>query len=119
MNSLFGSGYPECKQVTLKVGDAYNRIKDPDTGDYWITNPDKAQLTDNGYVQTRWVQNTNEKGQPVNLTRKEWVDAKKTHNRNGTPKTVTSAFVGHMTHPSTIIVIGVLCLIAYGALRRR
>jgi hypothetical protein len=119
MNSLFGSGYPECKQVTLKVGDAYNRIKDPDTGDSWISDPEKAYSTDSGYVQTRWVQNTNEKGQPVNLTREQWINAKKTHNRNGTPKIVRSAFVGHMTHPSTIMVIGVLCLIAYGTLRRR
>jgi hypothetical protein len=119
MNSLFGSGYPECKQVTLHVGDAYNRIRDPDTGDSWISNPETAQATGNGYVQTRWVQNTDRKGQPVNLTREEWINAKKTHNRNGTPKTVVSSFVGHMTHPSSIIVIGVLCLIAYGMLRRR
>jgi len=119
MNSLFGSGYPVCKLVTLDVGDAYKRIKDPDTGDYWISSPETARDTGNGYVQTRWIQDTDEKGQPINLTREEWINAKKTHKRDGTPKIVSSAFVGHMTHPSSIMVIGVLCLIAYGALRRR
>jgi len=119
MNSLFGSGYPECKQVTLEVGDAYKRIKDPDTGDYWISDPETAKNTGNGFFQTRWVQNTNEKGQPVNLTREQWVNTEKTYNEDGTPKTAVSAFVGHMTRPSSMIVIGVLCLIAYGTLRRR
>ena len=119
MNSLFGSGYPQCKQVTLHVGDAYNRIQDPDTGDYWISDPEKAQYTGSGYVQTRWVQDTDGKGQPINLTREQWAKTKKTHNKDGSPKKIRSAFVGHMTHPSTIIVIGVLCLIAYGTLRRR
>lgn len=119
MNSLFGSGYPQCKQVTLPVGDAYNRIQDPDTGDYWISDPESARYTGSGYVQTRWVQDTDRRGQPIGLTQEQWSNTKKTYNKDGTPKKIKSAFVGHMTHPSTIIVIGVLCLIAYGTLRRR
>ena len=119
MNSLFGSGYPQCKQVTLQVGDAYNRIKDPDTGDYWISDPDLAMYTGSGYVQTRWVQDTDQKGQPIGLTQEQWSKTPKTYNKDGTPKRTRSAFVGHMTHPSSIMVIGVLCLIAYGMLRKR
>ena len=117
MNSLFGSGYPQCKQVTMPVGDSYGRIADDTTGELWISNPETARNTGNGYVQTRWVQDTNRKGDPINLSRDQWVSAAKTYNSDGTPN--TEGFEAFVTKPATVITVGVLCLLALGIVRRR
>jgi len=121
MNSLFGSGYPQCKQVTLSVGDAYGHIADDTTGELWISDPETARNTGGGYVQTRWVQDTDRNGKPVNLSRDDWVSAAKTYNSNGTPiaPPVAEAFYGFMMKPGTVAVIGVLCLIALAFVRKR
>lgn len=113
INALFGSGYPQCKQVTLPVGDAYGRIADPDTGEVWISNSDTAVNNGNGYVQTYWVQDTDRQGNPVNLTRDQWVAAQKTFNPDGTPVQTKQqeAFENFMTRPTTVIAVGVLCLL--------
>jgi hypothetical protein len=120
MNAMFGSGYPQCKQVTLQVGDAYGRIRDSDTGEAWIANPNTAVNTGNGWVQTRWVQDTDRVGNPINLTRDQWAAAPKTFNPDGTPvKTRTQErFEDIVTRPSTIIVVGVLCLLALGLVKK-
>ena len=120
INSVFGSGYPQCKQVTLQVGDAYGRIRDDDTGEAWIANPETAVNTGNGWVQTRWVQDTDRAGNPINLTRDQWAAAPKTFNPDGTPvKTRTQErFEDFVTRPSTIIVVGVLCLLALGCVKK-
>jgi hypothetical protein len=118
MNAMFGSGYPQCKQVTRQVGDAYNRIQDPSTGDYWITDPDTASFNGSQYTQTRWVQDTYSNGKPINMDREQWEKTEKAYNANGTPKT-SSGFANYISRPKHMIVIGVLCLIAYGMLRRR
>ena len=114
LNALFGSGYPQCKQVTMPVGDAYGRIADPDTNENWIGDTTGIQQTGNGYVQTRWVQDTDRQGNPVNLTRDKWIAAPKSYNSDGTPVTspVKEAFENIMTKPTTIITVGVLCLLA-------
>lgn len=116
MNALLGSGYPQCKQVTLHVGDAYGRIKDPSTNESWIADPQTARWDGSKYVQTRWIQDTDSAGNPINLTRDEWVAAPKTYRPDGTP--VREAFET-FTKPSSMIAIGVLCMIAYGVLVRR
>ena len=118
INALFGSGYPQCKQVTLPVGDSYGRIADPDTGEVWIADPDTAVNTGNGYVQTRWVQDTDRQGNPVNLTRDQWTSAPKTFNSDGTPKT-KEGFQNVITRPATIIVVGVLCILAFGLMKNK
>jgi hypothetical protein len=118
MNSLFGSGYPQCKQVTLQVGDAYNRIADPDTGEPWISTPETAQWNGSQWVQTQWVQDTDSKGNPINLSRDEWVAAKKTYNPDGTPIKTVSAFDDYATRPTTIITVGVLCLLALAFVKK-
>jgi hypothetical protein len=118
MNALFGSGYPQCKQVTMQVGDAYGRISDPDTGEVWISDPDTAVNTGNGYVQTRWIQDTDKQGNPVNLSRDQWAAAPKTFNSDGTPAKTTEGFESMITKPSTIIVVGVLCLLALGFVKK-
>jgi hypothetical protein len=114
INAMFGSGYPQCKQVTLPVGDAYGRVMDSDTNEDWIGDSTGLQQTGNGYVQTRWVQDTDRLGNPINLTRDQWVAAPKTFNPDGTPVQTQEAFEDFMTRPSTIIVVGVLCILALG-----
>ena len=117
MNSLFGSGYPQCKRVTLMVGDSYGRIKDPSTGELWISDPNTATQSGGQWVQTRWVQDTDYNGLPVNLTRDEYVAAKKTFNADGTPK--AQGFHGFMQKPGTFVVVGILCLLALGVVGKK
>ena len=120
INALFGSGYPQCKQVTMPVGDSYGRIADPDTGEVWISNPETAVNNGNGYVQTYWIQDTDSQGNPVNLTRDQWAAAPKTFNPDGTPAQTQQqeAFESMMTRPSTIIIVGVLCLLALAFVKK-
>jgi hypothetical protein len=118
MNSLFGSGYPQCKQVTLPVGDGYGRIMDPDTNEVWIDDPNSAVPSGNGYVQTKWVQDTDANGDPINLPRDKWVAAPKTYNPDGTPITNSESFQNFMSKPATMAVIGILCLMAYGMVKK-
>jgi hypothetical protein len=120
ISALFGSGYPQCKQVTLSVGDAYGRIADPDTGESWIADPDTATNTGNGYVQTRWVQDTDRNGNPIYLTRDQWTAAAKTFNPDGTPAQTPQqeAFENFMTKPATVITVGVLCLMALAFVKK-
>jgi hypothetical protein len=117
MSALFGSGYPQCKKVKLYVGDAYGKIEDPDTGENWIGEKDGITKISNGHMQTRWVQDTDRSGNPVNLTRDEWLSEPKTFNPDGTPIRIES-FENMLTHPSTIIVVGVLCLLALGLIKK-
>jgi hypothetical protein len=119
MNAIFGSGYPQCKRVTLPVGDSYGRINDSDTGEDWIGDLTGLQPASdgNGYIQTRWVQDTDRLGNPINLVRDQWVSAPKTFNSDGTPLQ-QEAFQNFMTRPSTIIVVGVLCLLALGIVKK-
>jgi hypothetical protein len=123
LNALFGSGYPQCKQVTLPVGDAYGKIADPDTGEDWIGDLTNVQPNPNGqgYVQTKWIQDTDRLGNPVNLSRDQWAAAPKTYNPDGTPVSspVKEAFENVMTKPSVIIVTGVLCLLMFGILKMK
>lgn len=109
MNSLFGSGYPKCEYVTLEVGDARGRIKDTD-GTPWIEGD--AKCANGKCTQSKWVQAVIKKtGEPITMSRDQWLNTKKTHNAEGKP---IQGFVGYMTHPSSIIVIGILCLLALG-----
>ena len=85
LGTLFGSGYPQCKQVTYMVGDAYGRIRGDD-GSAWIDSPDTAVRRGDGlYYQTAWVQDTDAAGNPIALTREQWEAAPKTRKADGTP----------------------------------
>jgi hypothetical protein len=112
INALFGSGYPQCKQVTMPVGDAYGRVMDPDTNEDWIGDSTGLQQVDGGYVQTRWVQDKDRLGNPISLTRDQWASTPKTFNSDGTPIQTTEGFQNIMTKPATVITVGVLCLLA-------
>ena len=118
MNALFGSGYPQCKQVTMPVGDSYGRIADSTTGEDWIGERDGLQTTNNGYVQTRWIQDTDSGGNPVNISRDKWVSEPKTFNPDGSQIKTNESFKNMLTSPSTIIIVGVLCLLALGLVKK-
>ena len=120
INAMFGSGYPQCKQVTLPVGDAYGRIADKRTQESWITDPKSAQWNGSAYVQKRWVQDTDRKGNPIGLDRAAWARVPRTFNADGTPKKQKKKEGFDMlTRPSTMIVVGALCVIAFVVMRRR
>jgi hypothetical protein len=119
MNALFGSGYAKCKKVTLPVGDAYGRIKDSTTGDSWINDPETATFNGSMYQQTRWVQDTDYDGNPISLTKEEFDAEPKTYQLDGTPAEGFEGMEEIMTRPSTIAVVGVLCLLAFAFVRKR
>jgi hypothetical protein len=117
MNSLLGSGYPECEQVEKMVGDSEGRIADPSSNEAWIADLETAYKKGDGlYYQKRWVQRT-VNGKKVDLTRDQWVAAKKGFRPDGTP--ITEAFEAAMTHPGTVITVGMLCLLAMAFVRRK
>jgi hypothetical protein len=108
INTLFGASYPECTYVEKVVGDSYGNISDPTTGEDWIGNTkDKhgAYQRDGLHYQKRWVQTSD-------LDRETWTNKDKKYNPDGTEK-----FTNYISH-SSIIVIGVLCLLAFGIIKR-
>ena len=120
MNSLFGSGYPQCKQVTLQVGDAYGRTSDADTGENWIGDQTGLSIQNGVPMQTRWVQDTDRGGNPINLSKDQWTTAPKTFNKDGTPVQAVKKekFQEWINKPFTMVVVGVLCMIAFGVLKK-
>jgi hypothetical protein len=98
------------------VGDMYGHIQDPYDGTPWIDNPQTAVYDGNTgrYYQERWVLDEM-------VDKDTWKKEPKTMNPDGSPKKEqTSGFVGtQRTVASTVIVLGLLGLIAYGITRRR
>ena len=124
LSTLFGSGYPQCKQVTYMVGDAYGRIRGDD-GAAWIDSPDTAVRRGDGlYYQTAWIQDVDAAGNPVMLTREQWEAAPKTRRPDGQP-VAKEGFVsiGNGTsileNPWVIGGVAVACLLALGWPYRR
>jgi hypothetical protein len=123
LNALTGTGYSDCKQVTLQVGDLKGNIGP--NGD-WIANAETAfrgdnsgkdsygqRLNPNLYYQTRWVQNTNDKGRPITLSKEEYDAINKTYKFDGT----LEKFSQQTIKPHTIIAIGILCVLAFGFIK--
>lgn len=120
LNALFGSGYPVCKLETKQVGDMYGNTKDQSTGDPWIDSPETVFKGSDGLsYQKRWIQATDRKGQPINITKEAWDATPKTHNPNGkAKKTNTSEAFNNLTSsPVVLATIGILCLLAFGTMR--
>ena len=113
LNALQGSGYPQCRQVTWMVGDSYGNIRDPETGEPWISNPETAFKDGNIYKQTRWIQDVEPNGAPVNLTKEKNDSIKKTMKPDG-----TSLEGFDDMHPVIVISIGILCILAFGMLKK-
>ena len=117
LNALFGSGYPRCIQVTKQVGDMYGKIADPDTGEVWIESPETAFVGEGGLMyQTRWVQDTDAKGNPVFLTKEQWAKQPKSFNPDGTPIKKKEGFDDFLNRPATVATVGILCLLMFGAM---
>jgi hypothetical protein len=88
LQAAFGNVYPKCKQVTLQVGDPLGRVVDPeDPKSPWIIG--KVDSYRNGIpMQTKWVQDTDAKGNPIFVTQKQWNETPKIYNPDGTLKAV-------------------------------
>jgi len=111
LGALLGSGYPKCDEVEKQVGDYYGHIGNEDGS--WIADPDTAYYKSDGLqYQKRWVQTGS-------LSRDEWISTEKTQNPDGSdiPETFVNQF-GNYIYPSSIIVVGVLCLLAYGIVKK-
>jgi len=116
MNAMLGSGYPQCKKVREMVGDMYGQIKDPYEGTQWIDNPETAVYDGNTgrFYQEQWVLDEM-------VDKDTWNKTPKTLNPDGSPKKEeTSGFVGSQkTMLSSLVVVGLLGVIAYGIMKRR
>ena len=111
LGALLGSGYPSCDLVEKQVGDYYGHIGNEDGS--WIADPDTAYYKSDGLqYQKRWVQTGS-------LSRDEWISTEKTQNPDGSdiPETFVNQF-GNYIYPSSIIVVGALCLLAYGVVKK-
>lgn len=64
MGAVFGKGYPRCRLAKLPVGDARGRIKN-ENGEYYIEDPGSARKEGDMWVQEKWIQETNAKGEPI------------------------------------------------------
>jgi len=137
LGALTGTGYADCMLATYQVGDLKGNIIGSD-GSSWISDPNSAftganpgvdpdgnritsdsygnPLNSNTYYQTKWVQNKNRRGKPVNLDKDTFDSIEKTQNFDGTTKTDT--FVGSMTKPYSMVVISILCILAFGFVHR-
>ena len=119
LNSMLGSGYPQCMQITKQVGDMTGAIADPETGVPWIENPETANRGANGlYYQTRWVQALDSNGYPITLDKVAWDATPKSLNPDGTPKSV-SGFQSMITSPPSLAVLGILLVLGFAFVRPR
>jgi hypothetical protein len=117
LHSVFGSGYPQCRLVSLPVGDAYGRKQDPATGESWISDPDTATFQNGKWFQKKWVQDKNQNGEPIQLTRDQWVSTPKTHHPNGQPKQ-QEGFETLLTSPGVVIVLGLVAIATFSMVKR-
>ena len=86
-SAAMASGYPDCRLITLPVGDLYGRTKPdvqrPGGNTTWLEGP-----VDPGWPprQTKWVQKLDRNGYPIYLSEEQFNRAPKTHNFDGFPK---------------------------------
>lgn len=76
LQAVFGSGYPQCKLESQPVGDQDGNIKNPQTGEFYIQNPETIEQKNGRSYQTRWVFSRS-------LTQDQWENAPKTHCPDG------------------------------------
>ena len=82
--ALLGSGYAQCRKVTLPVGDTFGNISNPKTKEKWILG--NVEMKGRIPHQTRWVQDVDAAGNPIYLFVDEWDKAPKTHCPDGKSK---------------------------------
>jgi hypothetical protein len=87
LQAAFGNVYPVCEQKTLSVGDERGNLGRD--GEVWIKplNTNDIKYENGRPHQTRWVQATNKKGEPIYISQEEWETTPKSMNPDGTPKT--------------------------------
>jgi len=120
LNAMLGSGYPQCKQVTLQVGDTNGNIADPATRTPWIEDPGMAFRGQRGLMyQTRWVLDTDSTGIGITLNKTQYDKTPKTMNKDGTPKRKESFTSSMLTTASSAAVVTILLLVAYGCISKR
>jgi hypothetical protein len=85
VSAVLGSGYAQCRKVTLPVGDTFGNIRNPkDRDDLWILGP--IERINGVPHQTRWIQDVDKKGNPIYLFVDEFDAAPKTQCPNGSNK---------------------------------
>jgi hypothetical protein len=85
VSAVLGSGYAQCRKVTLPVGDTFGNTRNPkDPKDIWIPGP--IQRINGVPHQTSWIQDVENKENPIYLFVDEFDAAPKTQCPNGTNK---------------------------------
>jgi hypothetical protein len=79
LQTVFGTGYPNCRLATLRVGDQDGAIQNSATGSYYVENPETVFKGADGYpAQSRWIFDRD-------LTNEQYDAVKKTHCPDGIP----------------------------------
>lgn len=112
LQAAFGNVYPVCEQKTLPVGDDRGLIQDPITGSQWIQGD--VTMKDGRPHQTKWVQKVDAKGNPVYITQKQWQEAPKTRNPDGTPIAAKKEGFTNENDKASILIAVVLLSVAFG-----
>ncbi len=91
LQAAFGNVYPICEKQTLPVGDDLGRIRDPnidakDPAGDWVKGD--VQVINGRPHQTKWVQKSDAKGNPVFITQEQFNATPKLMNPDGTPKSI-------------------------------
>lgn len=102
LTAAFGSVYPVCERKTLPVGSEDGFIKDPNTGDVWVTG--NVSYINGRPHQTQWVQKIDNKGNLVFVDRDTFDKTQKTQNPDGTNK-VVEGFEGSKKTSLTLAII--------------
>lgn len=82
INAVVGSGYPQCRLERLLVGNADGQIQNVD-GQLLV---DPVGLMGSGsgpFFQERWVQERDNRGDPIQLSYEDWQAAPKPYKDNG------------------------------------
>jgi hypothetical protein len=85
LRAAAGGGYPQCKLVTREVGDLNGNIRSPHDGTVWIKGD--TQMVNGRPNQSRWIQDTDQKGHPVYLDQAAYEAAPKQFYPDGSPIT--------------------------------
>jgi hypothetical protein len=124
-NATFGNVYPKCVKASAPIGNELGVIKDPISGDNWITGEPDGKIGIIPY-QTRWVQAKDSKGDPVFISREEFDATPKDHTFDGKPivkgkEKSKEAFVGEIHEANKLSLIAAILFtsIAFGIACRR
>ncbi len=111
MKTLFGSGYAKCKLETKLVGDLYGNTGNQNGS--WIQGPINTiwnpQVGRAIKTQTRWVAETDKKGNPITISKEQYDKTPKIYNPDGTPIIKTEGFQSGSS-PLPVLMAGILAI---------